>query len=204
MSDGLIPIRRGPCRRGRHLSRDDRAAGRRRRRRHRRCGWRAGQASIRTRYRALFRRVGARWLWFSRLAMDDAAAGRDAPADVHAVLDRRRRRDAGLLELDFREAGLCHDPLPRPGARAGRPGPWPLAVRRGAAARLGARRRAGRGPHLLARSSGRLARLSARRLQRAADGPSRAFPDPRLAGLLPRDAAPQLPLVEGSGDAGSG
>src|SRR6185503_2631008 len=57
------------------------------------------------RYRALFRRVGGRWLWFSRLAMSDrdllARAG-----EVHEVIDAGGR-SVGLIELDFRTAGLC-------------------------------------------------------------------------------------------------
>ncbi|HSI39729.1 MAG TPA: GNAT family N-acetyltransferase [Xanthobacteraceae bacterium] len=54
-------------------------------------------------YRALFRRVGEDWLWFSRLAMDDArlAAIVHHPAvEIYAL--RRGGRDEGLLELDFR------------------------------------------------------------------------------------------------------
>src|SRR5688572_33361298 len=55
------------------------------------------------RYRALFRRVGAQWLWFSRLAMDDAALTASV-AEVHAVLDQAGS-EVGLVELDFREPG---------------------------------------------------------------------------------------------------
>src|SRR3954462_938024 len=57
------------------------------------------------RYRALFRRVGSRWLWFSRLAMSD----RDLLArvgEVHEVRDSEGG-SAGMVELDFRSAGLC-------------------------------------------------------------------------------------------------
>ena len=60
-------------------------------------------------YRALFRRVGARWLWFSRLAMTDEALTaivHDPAVHVFAVLDRAGV-EVGMLELDFRQAGAC-------------------------------------------------------------------------------------------------
>ena len=60
-------------------------------------------------YRALFRRVGGPWLWYSRLAMDDAALTaivHDPGVQVHAVLDRAGI-EIGLLELDLRHAGAC-------------------------------------------------------------------------------------------------
>ncbi len=59
-------------------------------------------------YRALFRRVGEDWLWFSRLGMPDAeleAILSDPGVEAYAL--RRDGVDAGILELDFREAGGC-------------------------------------------------------------------------------------------------
>ena len=56
------------------------------------------------RYRALFRRVGARWLWFSRLAMSDAELLARI-AEVHGVIGPDGA-DAGFIELDFRMPGL--------------------------------------------------------------------------------------------------
>ncbi|MCC8432586.1 GNAT family N-acetyltransferase [Reyranella aquatilis] len=59
-------------------------------------------------YRALYRAVGTDWLWFSRLVMADAK--------LQAILDnpqveffalRKDGRDAGILELDFSQAGEC-------------------------------------------------------------------------------------------------
>ncbi len=61
------------------------------------------------RYRALFRRVGAPWLWFSRLAMDDGALTaivHDPGISVFAVTDRAGV-EVGMLELDHRSAGAC-------------------------------------------------------------------------------------------------
>ncbi|MHA0330105.1 GNAT family N-acetyltransferase [Sphingomonas melonis] len=60
-------------------------------------------------YRTLFRRVGGPWLWYSRLAMDDAALTaivHDAGVEVYAVTDRAGI-EVGLLELDLRHAGAC-------------------------------------------------------------------------------------------------
>ena len=61
------------------------------------------------RYRQLFRRVGAPWLWFSRLTMDDAALTaiiHDPAVSVYAVADPRGI-EVGMLELDHRRAGEC-------------------------------------------------------------------------------------------------
>ena len=60
-------------------------------------------------YRMLFRRVGGPWLWYSRLAMEDAALTaivHDPQVQVHAVVDHAGV-ELGLLELDFRHAGTC-------------------------------------------------------------------------------------------------
>ncbi|MCS0504406.1 GNAT family N-acetyltransferase [Ancylobacter mangrovi] len=57
-------------------------------------------------YRALFRRVGERWLWFSRLEMDEAALGAllaDPMVGVYVL--KRAGVEVGLLELDFRRPG---------------------------------------------------------------------------------------------------
>src|SRR3712207_714137 len=57
------------------------------------------------RYRLLFERVGARWLWYSRLAMDDERLRREM-AEVHAVVDPGGI-EVGMIELDFRDPGQC-------------------------------------------------------------------------------------------------
>lgn len=59
-------------------------------------------------YRDLFRRIGAPYLWFSRLVMNDeqlAAIVRDPAVEIYAALDANTR--AGLLELDFRTPREC-------------------------------------------------------------------------------------------------
>lgn len=61
------------------------------------------------RYRDLFRRVGADWLWFSRLRMETGALAAllaDPEIEIHTIEDAAGQAQA-LLELDFRQAGTC-------------------------------------------------------------------------------------------------
>lgn len=147
-------------------------------------------------YRTLFERVGAPWLWFSRLIMrDDALTAiiHDAAVSVFAVVDRAGI-EVGLLELDHREPGMCQ-----------------IAY-------------FGLIPELAGQGHGRW--LMAQALMRAwtpsvervwvhtctLDHPSalnfyrrqgfvaigraiETFADPRLLNLLPEDAAPQIPVI---------
>lgn len=60
-------------------------------------------------YRLLYKRVGAPWLWWSRLAKTDdelCAIIHDPQVQLYAVVDRARV-EVGMLELDFRVAGEC-------------------------------------------------------------------------------------------------
>ena len=144
------------------------------------------------RYRALFRRVGARWLWFSRLAMKDAEL-RAKAGEVHEVLGPDGD-SAGLLELDFATPGLCQIRfLGLVPALAGRGhGRWLFAetLARAWADGIGqVRVHTCSLDHPAALPSYLRAGFTA--YGRAFE----SFPDPRLTGLLPRDAAPQLPLV---------
>jgi len=147
-------------------------------------------------YRELFRAVGSPWLWFSRLIMRDTElrAIVDHPA-VELFEVRDGDATVGMLELDRRLAGACE--LSFVGlisAYTGKGhGRWLLAeaVTRAWSddvtrvhvhtcsldhpAALGAYRRAGF--HAVARKV-------------------ETFIDPRLAGILPRDSAPQIPSVE--------
>jgi GNAT superfamily N-acetyltransferase len=65
-------------------------------------------ASQPDRYRALFRRIGEPYLWFSRLLLNDAQL-RDILADeaIEAFALRHDSEDAGILELDFRTPNEC-------------------------------------------------------------------------------------------------
>ncbi|WP_366555763.1 GNAT family N-acetyltransferase [Aquibaculum sediminis] len=59
-------------------------------------------------YRALYRRVGEDWLWFSRLVIPESeldAVLRDPGVAFYAL--EADGRDMGLLELDFRQDGEC-------------------------------------------------------------------------------------------------
>ena len=147
-------------------------------------------------YRELFRLVGAPWLWFSRLIMDDAALAsiiQDPGVELFAVEDEQGRV-AGMLELDFREPNECELSFIGfvPDLAGKGHGRWLLseAVRR--AWRDDVKR-----VHVHTCSLDHPAALSAYRragftaYRRAIE----RFPDPRLLGILPRDCAPQVPLL---------
>ena len=149
------------------------------------------------RYRELFRLVGAPWLWFSRLIMDDtrlSAIINGPHVELFAVADESGR-DAGMLELDFRVPGECElafiGLVPKLAGKGH--GRWLLAeaVSRAWAAQ-GVRR-----VHVHTCSLDHPAALSAYR--RAGFVPFKRaierFPDPRLLGILPPDCAPQIPVV---------
>ena len=147
-------------------------------------------------YRTLFRLVGAPWLWFSRLVMDDAklaAIIQDAAVDLHAVVDETGR-DVGMLELDYREPGQCELAFIGlvPGLAGKGHGRWLLAEAVRRAWREGIPR-----VHVHTCSLDHPAALAAYR--RAGFTPYKRaierFPDPRLLGILPRECAPQVPLL---------
>jgi GNAT superfamily N-acetyltransferase len=146
-------------------------------------------------FRDLFRRIGADWLWSSRLALGDAAL---AAIVHHPAVEVRSLHvdglDQGLLELDFREPATCELSFF---------GVTPALVGSGA------------GRWLMNRA---LEIVWARPIRRFwvhtcnNDHPAalpfylrsgfRAFrrqveisDDPRLTGLLPRTAAPQIPVI---------
>jgi GNAT superfamily N-acetyltransferase len=59
-------------------------------------------------YRDLYFRIGAEWLWFSRLRMAPEALGamiRHPAVEIYALT--AGERDEGLIELDFRERDVC-------------------------------------------------------------------------------------------------
>ena len=56
-------------------------------------------------YRALFRLIGAPWLWFSRLTLDEAHLAeiiQHPKVELYSVRDESGR-EVGMVELDFRE-----------------------------------------------------------------------------------------------------
>ena len=150
-------------------------------------------------YRDLFRRVGSPWLWFSRLVMPDAdlAAILDHPAVE--LFEVRDGDDAvGMLEFDRRDDGACElsfvGLVPEYSGKGH--GRWLLAE-------AVSRAWTGHGicrVHVHTCSLDHPAALAAYRragfvaVRRAVE----TFIDPRLAGVLPCDAAPQVPLVDPS------
>jgi len=147
-------------------------------------------------YRFLFRRVGARWLWFSRLLLDDdqlAAIIRHPDVELFAVEDAQGSR-VGLLELDFREAGECELAFIGlvPDLAGHGHGRWLLAEAVQRAWRDGVAR-----VHVHTCSLDHPAALAAyaRAGFTAYKRAIERFPDPRLNGHLPRDCAPQVPLL---------
>ena len=149
-------------------------------------------------YRALFRSIGERWLWFSRLAMPDAELATilsDPLIEVYTLSSGDS--ECGLLELDFRQP---------PDVELSFLGVTPAAIGSGFGSILleFAIRRAWRDqprrfwlhtctldhPSAL----GFYMRYGFKPYMRAIE----ITPDPRLTGILPRDAALQVPIIESS------
>jgi len=146
-------------------------------------------------YRALFRKIGAPWLWFSRLAMsDEDLTAIIADPEVELFEVAAVEAVVGMLELDFRVAGECELAFVGlvPDLAGQGHGPWLLGQ---------AVHRAWRDDvsvvHVHTCSFDHPAALSAYR--RAGFVPTRRalerFTDPRLTGILPADCAPQVPLL---------
>lgn len=148
------------------------------------------------RYRGLFRFVGSPWLWFSRLVLSDeklTAILSDPGVEIYAVRDDNGQ-DVGILELDFREHGQCElafvGLVPELSGKGH--GRWLLGEAVSRAWRDGIGR-----VHVHTCSLDHPAALAAYR--RAGFTPYKRaierFPDPRLLGILPKDCAPQVPLL---------
>lgn len=148
-------------------------------------------------FRQRFRRVGEPWLWASRLRLDDAALAALISTDAVEIYDLTIGADTiGLLELDFRKPGECElsffGVVPEAiGIGAGRflmnraierawcrtPGIgrfWVHTCTNDHPDALAFYTRSGFTPY-------------ARGIE--------CYPDPRLQGLLPREAAPQIPVI---------
>ena len=146
-------------------------------------------------YRALFRKIGAPWLWFSRLAMSDeklSAIISGPLVELYEVV--AVEAVVGMLELDFRIAGECELAFVGlvPSLTGEGHGKWLL----GQALRLAWRDGVSR-VHVHTCTLDHPAALAAYRnagfkpYKRAIE----RFPDPRLIGVLPRDCAPHVPLL---------
>jgi GNAT superfamily N-acetyltransferase len=147
-------------------------------------------------YRDLYRLIGAPWLWFSRLVMDEvhlASIIQHPKVELYSVLDETKQ-EVGMLELDFREPHECElafiGLIPELSGKGH--GRWLLAE----AVRLAWREGVDR-VHVHTCSLDHPAALSAYR--RAGFTPYKRaverFPDRRLLGVLPLNSAPQIPVV---------
>lgn len=148
-------------------------------------------------YRALFRRVGEEWLWFSRLALSDAALNAilEDP-DVLVLVLKKDGTEVGFIELDARVpgeielafVGLVPDMV---GSGAGR-----FMMNRALAlawARRPRRVHVHTCTHDRQGAVGFYLKAGFRPYASAVE----VVDDPRLAGLLAREAAPHVPIVGG-------
>jgi hypothetical protein len=147
-------------------------------------------------YRSLFDRVGGQdWLWFSRLAMDDAklsAILTDPGVAVHVL--RREGREDGFFELDFRQPGLCELAFLGVAPNALGTGAGRLMMNKALAAAWARPITALRVhtctfDHPAALDFYRRSGFSVTRRE------VEIAPDPRLTGVLPRNAAPHVPVI---------
>ena len=148
------------------------------------------------RYRALFRRVGEPWLWFSRLMLSDAhltAIIHDPAVEIFAVIDRHGI-EVGMLELDLRSRAECEiayfGVIPELAGQGH--GRWLMAQALAAAWRNGIER-----VWLHTCSLDHSSALNFYRAQgfTALSRTIETFADPRVTGLLASDAAPQIPRL---------
>jgi len=147
-------------------------------------------------YRALFRRVGDRWLWFSRLAMSEqelAAILLDPAVEVYAITDPRGV-EVGLLELDFRFLPDCElsflGLIPELTGKGF--GQWLMAQAKSLAWRKEVTRFWVHSCTLDSSAAlGFYIKSGFTPFKREVE----TFADPRLVGLLSRDAAPHVPML---------
>jgi GNAT superfamily N-acetyltransferase len=148
------------------------------------------------RYLALFRLIGAPWLWCGRLliAPDDLARLLASPDTAVWAATRRDGTPVGLLELDFsvpHQTELSYFGL-APGMTGHGHGGWLMAHALRHAWRADTRRVwvhtcTNDDPRALGFYQRQGFTLYARALE--------AMPDPRVLGLYPHDVAPHIPLL---------
>lgn len=148
-------------------------------------------------YRLLYRRVGEPWLWFSRLAMPDdklLAIIHDPAVEIFAALDPQGI-EVGLLELDFRVPGECEIAFFGliPALTGQGFGGWLMAQALGMAWRARVQRV---WVHTCTLDDPRALSFYLRQGFTATAREIEVLDDPRLTGLIPRDAAPHIPLIE--------
>jgi GNAT superfamily N-acetyltransferase len=150
-------------------------------------------------YRTLFSRVGTPWLWFSRAVMADTAVAAiigNPLVEVYAVADPSGI-EVGLVELDFRVAGECEIAyfgliVELTGGGHGR---WLMAQ----TLALGWRKDVTRiWVHTCTLDHPKALNFYRAQGFEAFKREVETFPDPRMTGHLPRNAAPQVPLLGAS------
>lgn len=147
-------------------------------------------------YRTLFRRVGAPWLWFSRLVMDDAtlaAIVHDPAVAVFAVVDRAGI-EVGMLELDHRQPGACEISyfglIPELAGQGH--GGWLIAQ---ALMRAWTTQVDRVWVHTCTLDHPAALNFYRKQGFQAVSRAIETFPDPRDLGILPEEAAPQIPRL---------
>lgn len=149
-------------------------------------------------YRRLFRRVGANWLWYSRLQVPVEqleAILHEGETEVFALV--ADAAEEGLLELDYRTQGECElaffgvsDVLQGRGA-----GRW---LMNRALERAWARPIRRLWVHTCTLDHPAALAFYVRSGFRAFARSVEVADDPRATGLLPADAAPQVPIIRPS------
>lgn len=147
-------------------------------------------------YRILFRRVGEHWLWYSRLILGDHALKatiHDPLVEVHAVLDPKGI-EVGLLELDFRDTGVCVIAFLGlvPQLTGQGLGQWLLSQAMALAWRKDVKKVAVQTCSL---DDPRAVSLYTKAGFAAVGRSVDIFPDPRISGLLPAGVASHIPIV---------
>jgi GNAT superfamily N-acetyltransferase len=147
-------------------------------------------------YRALFRRVGEPWMWFSRLVMPDArveAIIHDPAVEIYAVCDPRGI-EIGILELDFRQMPDCElsffGLIPELAGKGF--GRWMMAHARSLAWRKGVERF---WVHTCTLDDPKALRFYIKSGFTPFHREVETFDDPRISGLMPREAAPHIPIL---------
>ena len=148
-------------------------------------------------YRDLYRRIGTDWLWSSRLSLAEGALAEilhDPAVEVRAVMADGQAE--GLMELDFREEGQCELTFfgltkAMIGRGAGRwlmnhaiENAWSKSVSRFWV-------------HTCSLDSPQALDFYVRSGFVPYERMVEVFDDPRLVGILPADAAPQVPILRG-------
>lgn len=147
-------------------------------------------------YRALYRHVGEDWLWSSRLSMhDDELQAIIGARDVEVFALTHDGRDEGILELDARTPGECEIAFfgLSPAMIGNGAGRW---LMNRAIARAWSRPISRFWLHTCSLDSPDALAFYIRSGFVPYDRKVEVFADPRRHGVLPRTAAPQIPLIE--------